>query len=382
VIPLRRAAARLALAVALLVAGVWGLLLLLVDPASQALGRPLASLAVADSRFVTVPFPGTDGITLHYLYRDASVPGLHRDASDPELHRDASIPGASAGAGPEADSGGTPTFLLLHGFTLNAFSWQAQVETLARHGRVIAPDQLPYGLSEKLVPGDWSAADPYARASAIELLHRLLDQLGVSRAIVIGHSSGGTLAIELALAAPQRVAGLVLVAPWVYATRPVLPAALAQSPPLRRASLLAARKLGRDMPLLDRSYADPSRILAERREQARVHVHTRDWDLAWAALLSRSLSSPISVADHIDAVRQPVLVVSGDRDRLVPFEDSERVARSLPDAAFRLLPGCGHAVHEECPARFNALLEDWMAGAFHGDFSLTVPGPASTMRAP
>jgi hypothetical protein len=167
-----------------------GLLLLLVDPAPQALGRPLASLAVADSRFVTVPFPGTDGITLHYLYRDASVPGLHRDASDPELHRDASIPGASAGAGPEADSGGTPTFLLLHGFTLNAFSWQAQVETLARHGRVIAPDQLPYGLSEKLVPGDWSAADPYARASAIELLHRLLDQLGVSRAIVIGHSSG------------------------------------------------------------------------------------------------------------------------------------------------------------------------------------------------
>jgi hypothetical protein len=165
VIPLRRAAARLALAVALLVAGVWGLLLLLVDPAPQALGRPLASLAVADSRFVTVPFPGTDGITLHYLYRDASVPGLHRDASDPELHRDASIPGASAGAGPEADSGGTPTFLLLHGFTLNAFSWQAQVETLARHGRVIAPDQLPYGLSEKLVPGDWSAADPYARAS-------------------------------------------------------------------------------------------------------------------------------------------------------------------------------------------------------------------------
>jgi pimeloyl-ACP methyl ester carboxylesterase len=299
-----------------------------VDPGSQAADRPVR-VAEAGSRFVTLPFEGTDGLSFHYLEQGA--------------------------AGPET------AFVLLHGFTFNAFTWQAAMPAFAAHGRVVALDQLPYGLSAKPVPGDWTGANPYARESAVDLVLGAMDALDIERAVVVGNSSGGTLALELALAAPERVDGLVLIAPWVYVQRPVIPVALAESWPLERLSLLIARKLGAGGGLLELSYADTARITPERRRLAELHTQTRDWDLAWAALLNRSLSTPIGIGDRLAEIRRPVLVVTGDADRLVAPDDSLRVAEGLPDGEFVSLPGCGHVPHEECPVRFAAAVDAWLA---------------------
>lgn len=323
----------LMVAIALLAVGALTVLMMSVDPASQAAQLPVRSdisrFSGHQSKYVTVPFNGTSGVSLHYLEAGSNDHG--------EL-----------------------SFVLLHGFTLNAFSWQAQLESLAQQGRVVAVDQLPYGLSDKLVPGDWAGPNPYARKSAVSLLQALISELDLHNVVLVGNSSGGTLAVELALAEPERVAALVLVAPWVYVTRPVLPRFLAESPPLRRVSLFAARKLGEAMPLLDSSYTDPGRITDERRRLAMIHTQTGNWDLAWAALINRSLSTRIAVADDVNKVQQPVLVLSGDDDRLVPIGDSERVARELPRADFQALAGCGHVAHEECPEAFTLAVSSWL----------------------
>ena len=316
-------------AVAILFVLAVALLFFLVDPTSRAEHLPNRVEVSPLSRFVNVPFAGTDGIELHYLE------GGRRDEP-------------------------APTFVLLHGFTLNAFSWLPQIDRLGRHGRVIALDQLPYGLSEKLAPGDWRGAHPYSREAAVALVTALMDRLNLERVILVGNSSGGTLAAELALAIPDRVDGLVLVAPWVYVTRPVLPRSLAESSPLRRLSLLAARQLGEDMPLLARSYADPGKITTERRELARVHTRTRHWDLAWGALINRSLSTRIDLSSRVDQISQPVLVITGDRDRLVAVEDTRRVAAVLPRAQLEVLAGCGHVPHEECPDDFAEAVDGWL----------------------
>lgn len=340
---------RLTLALAILFAVLLGVLLLgpflIRTETVQSLGSASAA-ATPQSRFLTIPFPGTEGIGIHYL---------------------------------DAPGRGEAAFVLLHGFTLNAFTWNRLAGPLAERGRVVAYDQIPYGLSAKVRRGDWSGPHPYAKESAIAQLFAVLDGLGIERAHLIGNSSGGTLALEAALAHPERVESLILIAPWVYAQRPTFPAAITELPQMRRLSLLIGRFLG-EHTLLKLSYQDPERITEERRQLALIHTRMANWDLAWGELMARSLSTPVDVGERLAQVRPPVLVVTGDQDRLVPVEDTRRVAAGPPNADLVVLPGCGHAPQEECPEAFLDAVNGWLTGLETGPSHRR--GGASGDRAP
>jgi len=303
---------------------------LFIPVASQGGGAAPRDLARAESRFVGIPFPGTAGIDIHYL---APTQGLQR--------------------------GTARTFLLLHGFTFNSFTWNPVLPFFAEEGRVLAYDQIPYGLTTKLTAADWSGPNPYDKEAALEQLFAFMDAQGVARALLVGNSSGGTLALEAALARPERVAGLILVAPWVYAQRPTMPAWVAELPQLRRLSLFIGRKLGEGV-LLDYSYADPGRIQEDRRALMTLHAQARGWDLAWGELLDRSLSSPVRVSARLGELTLPVLVLAGDQDKVVPLADTRRVAETLPNANLAILPGCGHVPQEECPTPFQQAVAPWL----------------------
>jgi pimeloyl-ACP methyl ester carboxylesterase len=287
--------------------------------------------ATPESRFATIPIAGSPGIEIHYLER----PGL----------------GGASG----------PAFLLLHGFTFNSFTWDQTVDAFGALGRTVAYDQIPYGLSAKAVAGDWTGENPYAKEAAIAQVFATMDALSLPRAILVGNSSGGTLALEAALARPERVQGLILIAPWVYAQRPTMPSWVGDLPQMQRLSLFIGRKLG-DPTLVRYSYAHPERVTPERQALATIHTRMADWDLAWGALLDRSLSSPVNVSERLDQVQQPVLVVTGDTDKLVKVEDTRRVAEVLTHATLSVLPDCGHAPQEECPQAFIAAVADWLSG--------------------
>lgn len=322
-----------------LVIGVVALGPLLIPAGSIQPDGSARSAATLDSRFLTIPFAGTPGLEVHYLEHPAE-----RRA------------GTAAGTG-------DLSFLLIHGFTFNSFTWGGVMAPLAQFGRTVAYDQLPYGLSAKPITGDWSGENPYAKESIIAQVGSVMQGLDLDRTILVGNSSGGTLALEAALAFPQRVAGLILAAPWVYAGRPTFPVAVAELPQLRRLSLLIARKLGNPT-LLEYSYQDPSRIPQARRDQAILHTRMAHWDLAWGELLDRSLTSSVDIGARLAQVQVPVLLITADQDKLVKPEDTRRVAQALPHATLRVLPGCGHAPQEECPQAFMAAVSDWLASTF------------------
>ncbi|MEZ4635984.1 MAG: hypothetical protein R2856_13645 [Caldilineaceae bacterium] len=112
-----------------------------VDLAGFACGRnrPARAAALAQSRFVTLPFAGADGVELHYF-------------------------------ADEADDGDETAFVLLHGFLLNANSWNEVFDFFDARGRALAYDQLGYGLSQKMTYGDWTGDNPYTIDSAVTML--------------------------------------------------------------------------------------------------------------------------------------------------------------------------------------------------------------------
>jgi pimeloyl-ACP methyl ester carboxylesterase len=313
------------LALALIAAAVGPLL---VDPLPAPGETNAEALQRPGSSFVSIPFAGTDGLLMHVSEQQGTL--------------------------------AQPTFVLLHGFTFNLFTWDRLMAPLAARGRVIAYDQIPYGLSAKPLPGTWTAENPYSKAAALEQLFALLDELGVQQAYLVGNSSGGTLALEAALARPERVQGLILVAPWVNANRPILPQWLVNLPQTRRLALLLARQLGTDAPLLDLAYADPEHIDEERRALSTSHRALANWDVAWAALLSRSLTDPVEIAQHLDQIQTPSLVLTGTEDRIVPPADTLDAARELPNATYAELPDCGHLPQEECPALVMDIIDQWL----------------------
>ncbi|SEL03237.1 alpha/beta fold hydrolase [Ectothiorhodospira marina] len=312
-----------------------GLLALLLGPfliSNQPLKglESVEAVATEESRFVTIPFAGTDGLTLHYLESDG-------------------------GGGVDA-----PTFVLLHGFTFNAYTWNELLPGLAEQGRVVAHDQVPYGLSAKPTREDWSGPNPFTKEAALMHLLTFLDAQGIDQAILVGNSSGATLAMEAALQAPERVKGLVLINPWVYVDRPTFPETVTQLPQIQRLNLLLARQMGARGALLDLSYHDPERISDERRALTTIHTRVENWDLAWGELFVRAMASPVDVSTHLGDLTQRSLVIISEEDRVVSPADSRRAAAGLPNATVATIPECGHVPQEECPdAVLDALLE-WL----------------------
>jgi len=286
-------------------------------------------LAGPESQFVTIPYTGTDGIDIHYM-----ADGL--DSNDE-----------------------TSTFVLLHGSLFNAFTWNEVMDFFGERGRVIAYDQIPYGLSEKLVEGEWTGENPYTSDAAVDQLFLFLDDLDVDSAVLVGNSYGGVLAVEAALAEPDRVEALILADAAVY-VQEELPAWLMNLPQVRRLGPRFARQLGRSEAFVRQTYLDPERISEERMDLTTVHTQVEDWDKAlWEYLRIWGVGAPDTAA-HIAEVRQPALVITGDSDAVVPVADSQRLHSELPNSELVILPACGHVPQEECPDAFEAAVDEWL----------------------
>lgn len=246
---------------------------------------------------------------------------------------------------------GQPVFVLLHGFGANLSSWHAVMQPLSQRGAVIAFDRPAFGLTER--PMAWEGQNPYGPEAQVELIIGLLDHFGVQRAILVGNSAGGTVAMQVALAHPERVAALILVAPAVYRggglpgwARPLL-----GTPQARRLGPLLVRQIQtRGSTLLETAWHDPSRLTPEIIAMYRKPLQVENWDRAlWEFTLA---SRPSGLPDRLDEFRLPVLVITGDDDRIVPTADSVRLAGELPNAQLVVIPQAGHVPHEEKPDAF------------------------------
>lgn len=187
----------------------------------------------------------------------------------------------------------------------------------------------------------------------MDLLLGLLDHFGVERAILVGNSAGGTVAMNFTLQHPDRVQALILVDAAVYGGggAPRAVRWLLRTPQMRHLGPLIARQIqSRGPQLIELAWYDPSRIPAESLALYKKPLQAENWDRALWELTAASQES--GLAERLGEFTLPALVITGDTDRIVPTEQSLRLADELPHARLAVIPQAGHLPHEEQPAAF------------------------------
>lgn len=224
------------------------------------------------------------------------------------------------------------------------------MDTFGARGRVIAYDQIPYGLSEKLVEGDWTERNPYTAEASVDQLFALMDTLAIERAVLVGNSYGSVLAVRAALAQPERVEALILGDPAVYVSES-MPAAIINLPQVQRLGVLAARSIGQSEAFIDQTYLDPEQITPERFALTTIHTQVENWDVAlWEYLEVWGTTTP-DYLPRLAQIAQSTLVITGDSDAVVPAADSERLQSELPNAELVVLPDCRSCATRGVPCR-------------------------------
>ncbi len=238
-----------------------------------------------------------------------------------------------------------PVILLLHGTGASCHSWRGVMPPLAKKHSVIAPD-LPRHAFTTGHPPEVMALPSMARA-----LSSLLSELDVEPDLIVGHSAGAALALQLAL---DRGLGVPVVG---------LNAALRPFPGLAAQLFPAFAKLLFVNPLVPRLFSksvaraeDAERFLT-RATQSRIDAEGM---ACYAALLrnSRHTKGALSMMANWDLpalqsrlpqVNNPVLLVHSERDNAVPVSAAREATEVLPNARLEELPALGHLAHEEDP---------------------------------
>jgi pimeloyl-ACP methyl ester carboxylesterase len=246
---------------------------------------------------------------------------------------------------------GEPVFIFLHGFGASLYSWNSVMQPLSMSGTVIVFDRPAFGLTER--PLIWKGANPYTPQAQVELVTGLMDSFDIKQAILVGNSAGGTIAMQFALAHKERIKALILVDPAVYngGGAPSWLRPLFSSAQMHHLGPLVARQLkSRGDEFLNLAWHDPSRIPPLTRDLYKKSFLVENWDKAlWELTI---VSQPADLQNQIDKLTLPVLVITGDDDRIVPTRESLRLAEELPNASLVVIQQAGHLPHEEQPVVF------------------------------
>lgn len=258
---------------------------------------------------------------------------------------------------------GKQVFILLHGFGASVYSWREVMLPFSRLGRVIAFDRPAFGLTSRPLAGSWTGESPYSPEAQTKLVIGLMDALGVEQAWLVGNSAGGTVSVATALVFPQRVKGLILVDAAIYAGggSPDWVRPLFNTPQLDHLGPLLARQLqARGDDFIRSAWHNPQNVTPEILAGYRKPLQANHWDVALWELTKASHS--LGLDKRLSELKMPVLVLTGDDDRIVPTEQSLRLGREIPGAKLVVIQNSGHLSHEEKPVEFMQAVQDFLSG--------------------
>jgi pimeloyl-ACP methyl ester carboxylesterase len=278
-----------------------------------------------------------------------------------------------------------PVVVCVHGLGGSAVNWSAVAPLLADRYRLLAPDLAGHGLTRSHGRGTRVTANRL-------LLHRFIESVPAHRPVILmGNSMGGMIALLEASAAPESIAGLVLVdpaLPWVPArpdpTVTALFAAYA-TPGLSRVVMARRQRMSPEAQVamtLGLCCVDASRVpgdvVAQHVDLARRRAEFTDVNRDFLAAARSVVSTAgafrgLPYRRGIRTVTAPILMLHGERDRLVPVAAARALARANPSWTLVVLPDLGHVPHLEAPQDTAKVVLDWLDGAGRDAASAATP---------
>jgi 2-hydroxymuconate-semialdehyde hydrolase len=270
----------------------------------------------------------------------------------------------SAGELAYVDEGDGPPVILLHGFPTNADLWRNLAPLLAPRFRVVVPDLLGYGWSQKAEGADLSLE---AQARSVR---ELLEGLGVGEFAAVGHGIGGGIAQILSVEGDVRT--LILLNSVAFDGWPAAGAgqSLTGGDAGSAGRELAERAVQESF---HRGMGHPERLLPEDLE-----LFVSPWREDPAALVraagaldGRGLSG---VTDRIRELDIPALIVWGEDDPWLAPSFAERLQEEMGDVALALLPGCSHFVLEDAAETVSPIVFQFLRFRYLGESHAHTPG--------
>ncbi|MEX0682786.1 MAG: alpha/beta hydrolase [Dehalococcoidia bacterium] len=258
---------------------------------------------------------------------------------------DATINGVRLSFELHGESG--PPLVLVHGYTGDITDWRHQLPAFSPSFRTLIIDLRGHGQSE--APADRSA---YSIGHFADEVEALIDEVGIDRYHLLGHSMGGAITQEIALRSPGRLLSLTLhdtsdgfgasfsnpnLAIWINYRHKVA----------EEQGMLAVSKLTSPFPA-------PPYMPAERTAETAVRLSKMSVDSfigAW-----HGLSDWPGSKDRAAGIEAPTLVIYGDLDAGFLVDAAKRLATAIPDAELAVVPQAAHSPQFERPELFNAAL--------------------------
>ena len=253
------------------------------------------------------------------------------------------------------DVGQGPPLILIHGFGGSMWNWEHQYTVLAHTHRVIVPDLLGSGLSDK-------PKEAYTPERLVEFFRQFMDSLNIPQATLVGNSMGAGLAMAMALDYPQRVTQLILISGFPAEVEHNIASRqyqrfLYHRPPLWLAKLgnwMAGRRTTEQI-LKEIVYN--SEFISPTVVERSFHNRQRgDFLAPLYSLMDNIRSWEGQYGNRLQKISHRVLLLWGDHDRVFPLEVGEQVKNLLSHVEWHVINEAGHLVQWEKPAIVNQFI--------------------------
>jgi pimeloyl-ACP methyl ester carboxylesterase len=245
----------------------------------------------------------------------------------------------------EAGSATKPTVILLHGLGAQAESWALTIPALTPNYHVIAPDQIGFGKSDKPLL-------KYRVGTYTDFLDKLMGELKIEKAHLVGNSMGGWVAGLMAIKYPNRVEKIVLADAAGLAPANINFDQIYQLNNSTRDEIRANLKLIFFNPALQNNAALVDQFMTQRILAGDGYTIT--------ALIESIKRREDFLDNRLGEIKKPTLIIWGRQDGLLPLADGEKFNKGITNSQLTVFDNCGHVPQFEKAADFNRAVTEFL----------------------